>query len=47
MDRFKSRPRILIISDDAETPVKTLNITIKDEKVAAPSLVDKLLFWKR
>lgn len=47
LDRFKARPRILIISDDAETPVKTLNITIKDEKVAAPSFVDKLLFWKR
>ena len=47
LDRFKARPRILIISDDAETPVKTLNITIKDEKVATPSFVDKLLFWKR
>ena len=47
LERFKARPRILIISDDAETPVKTLNITINDEKVATPSLVDKLLFWKR
>ena len=47
LDRFKARPRILIISDDTENPVKTLNITIKDEKVAASSFVDKLLFWKR
>ena len=29
LDRFKSRPRVLIISDDAKTPVKTLDITIK------------------
>ena len=29
LDRFKARPRVLIISDDAKTPVKTLDITIK------------------
>lgn len=28
--RFKSRPRILLVSDDAENPVKIINITIKE-----------------
>jgi hypothetical protein len=28
--RFKSRPRILLVSDDADEPVKIINITVKD-----------------
>lgn len=30
LSRFKSRPRILLVSDDAEAPVKIINITVKD-----------------
>lgn len=31
LERFKARPRVLIVSDDAKTPVKTLNIVIKEQ----------------
>lgn len=31
LKRFKSRPRVLIVSDDASAPVKIVNISIKDE----------------
>lgn len=31
LSKFKSRPRVLIVSDDVENPVKIINITIKDE----------------
>jgi hypothetical protein len=31
LGRFKARPRVLIVSDDANTPVKTLNIVIGDK----------------
>lgn len=30
LKRFKARPRVLIVSDDAENPVKTINIFVKD-----------------
>lgn len=29
LGRFKARPRVLLISDDTKTPVKTLDITVK------------------
>ena len=31
LERFKARPRILLVSDDAKTPVKIINITISDK----------------
>lgn len=30
LERFKSRPRILLVSDDAKAPVKIINIVVKD-----------------
>ena len=30
LGRFKARPRVLLVSDDAKTPVKIVNITIQD-----------------
>ena len=31
LERFKARPRMLLVSDDAKTPVKIINITISDK----------------
>lgn len=31
LERFKSRPRVLLVSDDAKAPVKIINIVVKDK----------------